>query len=321
MIKVTDVAYARFAAPDLDRMESFLLDFGLTRQHWDDDTLYMRGTGPDHHLHITHLADEPGFIGMAFNAASMADLEKLSEADGASAVEAIDEPGGGYRVRITDPVGFQVETIFGQATVDPLPVNELIGPDHGPGHPRVRNVQRIGMIPCPVLRLGHVVLNVRDCDAMDRFYRSHFGFLQSDIAFVPGSDDELALVFHRCDKGKDHVDQHTLLLTKSKESGLAHIAFEVEDINALFVGHEFLKSKGYEHSWGIGRHTPAANIFDYWFDNYGNRVEHFFGGDLLNEDDPTITHDSLSEILESQWGARMSERRASLKTDYDPLRA
>ena len=46
MIKVVDVAYARFAAPDLDRMETFLLDFGLTRQHRDDKTLYMRGTGP-----------------------------------------------------------------------------------------------------------------------------------------------------------------------------------------------------------------------------------------------------------------------------------
>jgi len=47
MIKVSDVAYARFAAPDLDRMETFLLDFGLTRQHRDDKTLYMRGTGPE----------------------------------------------------------------------------------------------------------------------------------------------------------------------------------------------------------------------------------------------------------------------------------
>ena len=52
-----------------------------------------------------------------------------------------------------------------------------------------------------------------------------------------------------------------------------------------------------------------------------NRLEHFFGGDLLNEDDETITHPILSEILESHWGARMSERRASLKTTYDdPLK-
>ncbi len=320
MIKVSDVAYARFAAPDLDRMETFLLDFGLTRQHRDDNSLYMRGTGPDHHLHVTHLVDEPGFIGMAFNANSMTDLDKLSKVDGALAVEQIDEPGGGHRVRITDPNGFQVETIFGQETLDPLPVNELIGPDHGPGHPRVHDVQRTEKIPCPVLRLGHVVLNVLDCDTMDEYCRSHFGFLQSDIAFVPGSDDELALVFLRCNKGKEYIDQHSLLFTKAKEPGLAHIAFEVEDINALFVGHEYLQTKEYEHSWGIGRHTPAANIFDYWFDNYGNRVEHFFGGDLLNEDDPTRTHATVSDILESQWGARMSERRASLKTTYDPLK-
>ena len=82
MIRVTDVAYARFKAPDLGRMEAFLVDFGLIRQHRDNGTLYMRGTGPDHHLHVTHLADGPGFIGMAFNAVGMADLEKLSEAGG-----------------------------------------------------------------------------------------------------------------------------------------------------------------------------------------------------------------------------------------------
>ena len=54
MIKVTDVAYVRFAAPDLERMENFLVDFGLTRSVRTDDTLYMRGLDPEHHLHITH---------------------------------------------------------------------------------------------------------------------------------------------------------------------------------------------------------------------------------------------------------------------------
>ena len=58
MIKVTDLAYARFAAPDLDKMEEFLIDFGLIRSARTTDALYMRGTNPDHHLHITHLADK-----------------------------------------------------------------------------------------------------------------------------------------------------------------------------------------------------------------------------------------------------------------------
>ncbi len=53
---------------------------------------------------------------------------------------------------------------------------------------------------------------------------------------------------------------------------------------------------------------------------YGNRVEHFFGGDLLNEDDETRVHPEIGKILESQWGARVADRRASLTTDYDPLK-
>ena len=69
MIKVTDLAWARFAATDLDRMERFLTDFGLVRSTRTGDALYMRGTNADHHFHITHLADEPAFLGMAFKAA------------------------------------------------------------------------------------------------------------------------------------------------------------------------------------------------------------------------------------------------------------
>ena len=37
MIKVTDVAYTRFTAPDLDRMEDFLTDFGLDNAVGEDD--------------------------------------------------------------------------------------------------------------------------------------------------------------------------------------------------------------------------------------------------------------------------------------------
>ena len=100
---------------------------------------------------------------------------------------------------------------------------------------------------------------------------------------------------------------------------LAHIAFEVEDINALFVGHEYLEEKGYKHSWDIGRHTRGGQIFDYWFDPYGHRIEHFHGGDLLDMDDATKVV-PLKGILASQWGAQVADRRASLTTDYDPLK-
>jgi len=42
-IKIQDVAYVRFSAPDLDAMEAFLIDFGMVRAVRTTDTLYMRG--------------------------------------------------------------------------------------------------------------------------------------------------------------------------------------------------------------------------------------------------------------------------------------
>ena len=59
-IKVWDIAYARLRSPDLDVQEQFLTDFGLVRVARTANALYMRGTDPFHHIHITEKGD-PGF--------------------------------------------------------------------------------------------------------------------------------------------------------------------------------------------------------------------------------------------------------------------
>ena len=46
MIAIQDIVYVRYQAPDLDRMESFLRDFGLIRAHRTARSLYMRSRGP-----------------------------------------------------------------------------------------------------------------------------------------------------------------------------------------------------------------------------------------------------------------------------------
>ncbi len=63
----------------------------------------MRGTGAPHHRHGTEKGD-PGFIGIAYYAATLGDLKKVSKAPGASEVEDIDEPGGGKCVRLKEPM-------------------------------------------------------------------------------------------------------------------------------------------------------------------------------------------------------------------------
>ena len=68
-IKVSDMAYGRLRAPDLDVMEEFLTRFGMTRSDRTRTALYMRGTDPAHHIHITELG-EPKFVGFAYYAES-----------------------------------------------------------------------------------------------------------------------------------------------------------------------------------------------------------------------------------------------------------
>ena len=116
-IKVADFAFPRMEAPDLDEMEEFLTHFGLTRAARTADALYMRGADSRHHLHVTHKGGTK-FIGFAYHA-DEADLERLATLPGASGIESLDEPGGGKRVRLTEPNGYQIEVIAGMEKVMP----------------------------------------------------------------------------------------------------------------------------------------------------------------------------------------------------------
>src|SRR5687768_15776676 len=102
LMKAKDMAYGRLRSPDLDAMEEFLTRFGMTRAARTPTALYMRGTDPEHHVHVTEKGD-PKFVGFAYYAESEDDLARVATAPGASGIETIDEPGGGKRVRLTEP--------------------------------------------------------------------------------------------------------------------------------------------------------------------------------------------------------------------------
>ena len=121
LIKVIDLAYGRLRAPDLDMAEEFLTNFGMVRAERTPTALYVRGTDPAHHIHVTEKG-EAGFLGFAYHAASLGDLKRLATAPGASAVESIDEPGGGMRVRLREPNGYQIEVLYGVTKLKPITV-------------------------------------------------------------------------------------------------------------------------------------------------------------------------------------------------------
>jgi hypothetical protein len=55
VVKVADFLWGRLRSPDLDQAEEFLTDFGLVRVARTKDKLFMRGTDPVHHIHVTEL--------------------------------------------------------------------------------------------------------------------------------------------------------------------------------------------------------------------------------------------------------------------------
>ena len=297
MIKVTDIAYVRFRAPDLDEMEKFLLEFGMVRAERRDKVLFMRGTDALPFGHVTELG-EPGFIGLGFHAESVADLENLATEHGLAA-SGSDAPGGGKRLRFTDPNGFEVDVVAGQQKPAALPVARRLV--HNDGEARVRQGEALRVSPGPsqVKRLGHCVINVRDFRESEAWYKSRFGLVTSDeIEIAPGAPIG---AFLRCDRGPVHVDHHTLFPVGTGTPGFNHAAFEVANFDDLMAGHQLLEQSGRRHEWGVGRHILGSQIFDYWRDPWGHTVEHWTDGDLFNnETPPNIT--SVDQLMGNQWG-------------------
>ena len=233
LIKVQDIAYGRLRAPDLDVMEEFLTHFGMIRAARTPNALYMRGTDPSHHLHVTEKG-EPGFVGFAYQAASEADLTRVAKAPGASAVETIDEPGGGKRVRLREPNGYQIEVVHGIESVAPIAVTRQ-AINNG-----AETLRRDGELdaaeasgPSTVQRIGHGVMATPKVRETVQWFRDTLGIIGSDDVYV-GSKDNLIGSFNRCDRGEEYVDHHVFFCVHHGKAGLNHVSFEVQDIDDVF---------------------------------------------------------------------------------------
>ncbi|HSF07728.1 MAG TPA: catechol 1,2-dioxygenase, partial [Methylomirabilota bacterium] len=188
LIKVKDLAYGRLRAPDLDVMEEFLTHFGMIRAARTPTALYMRGTDPAHHIHVTEKGD-PAWVGFAYYAASEADLQRVARAPGASAVENIDEPGGGKRVRLKEPNGYQIEVVWGIQPLPPLPVQR--DPMNTGTEPlrRAGKLMRLPQEPTPIKRIGHGVMGSPQLKDTVQWFRDTLGFICSDDVYVENKDN------------------------------------------------------------------------------------------------------------------------------------
>jgi catechol-2,3-dioxygenase len=249
MVQVTRLAHVGLRAQNLSTQAEFYNDrWGLERTDEHAGELFFRADGPDHHVLTLHAADAPGLHHVAFEVASVDDLDRAVDELNRLGLPIVlapssgVEPGVARLMRFRDPEGNLVELVAG---VDA--VNQPYGN---------RDVKPVG--------LNHIVLEAKDRVGLESFYRDVLGFKLTD---------QLAdfMTFYRC-----NANHHSLafLPARGGAGGLNHAAFEIRNweewIKAVFHAGE----KGIPRLWGPGRHVAGNNLFAYYKDPENNTVEY-----------------------------------------------
>ncbi len=317
-VKAQKLAYLLFELPDLDKAEQFLRDFGLVVAQKDANALYLRGTGTEPFCYCARRGEKAHFVGFGLEVSDASELQKLTQLPGASGIQPTPYPGGGQYVRLQDPSGFMVEAVSGQTPVTPLPHRAALDLNYELKTPRVNGTQRPPIAAPDVLKLGHIVLEVADFQATCGWYTQHFGFVPSDVQVF--SDGEPGVVFLRLDLGDTPSDHHTLAMAQGIMPTYSHSAYELVDADAVGMGQRVLQEKGWKHAWGIGRHILGSQIFDYWQDPWGFKLEHYCDGDVFTSETPMGIH-PISRQAMSQWGQKMPASFTKPKLTPKTLRA
>ncbi|WP_392960569.1 VOC family protein [Streptomyces sp. LN245] len=317
VIKVADLAWLEFEKPDLDRAEVFARDFGFAIAARTERELWLRGTFAGSPCMVIRRGHTSRFIGPAFRAAERSDLDRLARATG-SAVRDIGVPGGGQSIALLDPSGFPVRVVHGAEQLPALPEQQPLLLNSGTEHRRTNATQRPPREPSRIQRLGHVVLETRVFARALDWYLDTLGMIVSDFLFLDGQRERgPTMAFIRCDQDGLAVDHHTLAMHLGPGNGYVHSAYQVTDLDSIAAGGEYLAERGYQRSWGIGRHIQGSQLFDYWRDPDRFMLEHFADGDLFSCDiEPGWAPMSASGL--AQWGPPVT--RDFLGTNPSPAK-
>ncbi len=305
MIKVQDIVYCIYRSPDLDKMAAFLTDFGMVEAGREPNRLFMRGAGSHPVINITEKGPA-GFVAVGMLAGSAAELDEAAKLPGASAVETIDAPGGGKRVRLSGPDGFRFDLVHGMEPAKELPVRAPLAINYAWQKQRVVDLQRPDFEPARIARLGHCVLKFSDGDAAVRWLKGTLGMLVTDRLHLPDDRAKTLGTFMRLDRGERPADHHTIFALQGQPGDLNvhHTSYEVQDPDAVHIGHQWLDKKGWMAEWGVGRHLLGSQVFDYWRSPDGYIFEHYADGDLLTDKVQPGDYPAIPENL-AQWGPEL----------------
>lgn len=110
------------------------------------------------------------------------------------------------------------------------------------------------------VKLTHVVFNAEDAERT--------ADIVEDVLNFRVSDRTKGMVFVRCNDS-----HHSTAFARAGFSSLNHIAFEMQDTDAVMRGVGRLRDHNRAPSWGPGRHGPGDNVFAYYIAPFGAVVE------------------------------------------------
>lgn len=215
--------------------------WGLAPAGTQGGTRYFRGTADHSYLVSIRAADAPA-LSTITHSGSPEEIGALRERVRRSGApcrtfDSLDEPGGGPGFVVQGPEA-QAHRFVTESAVAPLPAS------------RDQPIQ-----------LTHVVLNSRDVAASERFAVATLAFVVSDRTRM--------MSFVRCNR-----KHHCVAYAHADVASLHHIAFEMQDIDAVMRGFGRMRDAGHASVWGPGRHGPGNNVFGYFIAPFGAVIEY-----------------------------------------------
>lgn len=282
------------ALPDPAAAAAFMTEiWGMAPAESQGETQYLRGSGPFPYL-VAFEKSEDEFVRSTTFVCTAEELEALKARIAAAGWTASPttsaDLGGGQGVLVELPEGTILRFLVDATEVEPIAGRDL-----------------------PV-KLTHVVFNAADAEAC--------GDAVEDVLGFRVSDRTKGMVFVRCNDS-----HHSTAFARAGFASLNHVAFEMEDIDAVMRGIGRLRDHALVPAWGPGRHGPGANVYAYFIAPFGPVIEFSTAVEKVPEDyqagapeDWTWPPNRIDQwgISDKDFdGLRRAEERFRFRRDWD----
>ena len=269
-----------FGVDDLSACRTFLLDYGLDEQSWDeatggtftaidntavtvrrrDDAALPAPLASGSTLRQTVYGVESAGVLDEIEAELSTDREVLRAEDGS--ITLVDDCNMALKFQVTRRSFPELE---------PERINS-------PGSEPARGMNNVGAwqdAPAKPRTLSHIVYFTPDMPRHEAFYVERLKFVLTDRFNGVGP-------FLRPQANRDH---HTLFMLQTPVymQGLEHLAFHMQGPTELMLAGSRLIQKGYESFWGPGRHKFGSNWF--WYFNCPLMTHFEYDADMDVHDD------------------------------------